>query len=194
MKLKAVLYQIYHLAIHNRFDESKDLLMKTHMSQMIANQPVELQILYNRAYTQIGLAAFRLGRMEEAHDILLEISSNSKHRILLAQSVSKNADKTAEFEAEERKRLIPFHMQINLQVLEAFQLISSMLIEMPRAAQNQKNLGKSNFSKPFRMLIDWYDQRALTIAEESNRDFVVAAARYLNKSEWKKALDTCLEI
>lgn len=85
-------------------------------------------------------------------------------------------------------------MQINLQVLDAFQLIGSMLIEMPRAAQNQKNLGKSNFSKPFKMLIDYYDQRALTIAEESNRDYVVAAARYLNKSEWKKALDSCLEI
>jgi hypothetical protein len=69
-----------------------------------------------------------------------------------------------------------------------------MLIEIPRAATNQKNLGKSNFSKPFKQLIDYYDQRAMTIAEESLKDYVVAAARYLNKSEWKKALDTCLEM
>jgi hypothetical protein len=60
------------------------------------------------------MAAFRLGRTEEAHEILLEISSNAKHRILLAQSVSKIADKTVEFEQEERRRLIPYHMQLNL--------------------------------------------------------------------------------
>lgn len=80
------------------------------------------------------MAAFRLGRTEEAHDILLEIATNGKYRILLAQSISKMVDKTAEFEQEERRRLIPFHMQINLQVLDAFQLICSMLIEIPRAA------------------------------------------------------------
>jgi hypothetical protein len=85
-------------------------------------------------------------------------------------------------------------MQINLQQLQAFQFICSMLIEIPRAAHNQKNLGKSNFSKPFKNLIDYYDARALTIAEESLRDYIVAAARFLNKSEWKRALDTCLEI
>lgn len=108
--MKAVLYQIYHLALHNKFNEARDLLMKTHMSQLITSQQVELQILYNRAYTQIGMAAFRLGRTEEAHEILLEIASNSKHRILLAQTVSKMIEKTAEFEQEERRRLIPFHM------------------------------------------------------------------------------------
>lgn len=134
MKVRAVLYQIYHLALHNSYSEAKDLLMKTHMSQLIVNQPVDLQILYNRAYAQIGMAAFRLGHTEEAHEILLEISSNSKHKILLAQSVSKIADKTVEFEQEERRRLIPYHMQLNLQVLESFQFICSMLIEIPRAA------------------------------------------------------------
>jgi hypothetical protein len=30
------------------------------------------------------MAAFRLGKTEEAHDILLEILGNNKHRILLA--------------------------------------------------------------------------------------------------------------
>jgi translation initiation factor 3 subunit C len=140
------------------------------------------------------MAAFRLGRTEEAHEILLEISSNSKHRILLAQTVSKLAEKTVEFEQEERRRLIPYHMQLNLQVFESLQFICSMLIEIPRAAQNQKNLGKSNFSKPFKALIDYYDQKALTLAEEFNRDYIVAAARYLNKSEWKRALDTILDI
>lgn len=140
------------------------------------------------------MAAFRLGKTEEAHEILLEILANNKHRILLAQSISKMMEKTVEFEQEEKRRLIPYHMQINLQVLEAFQFMSSMLIEIPRAAQNQKSLGRSNFSKPFKQLIEYYDNKALTLAEETVRDYIVAAARFLNNSEWKKALDTVMEI
>ena len=82
------------------------------------------------------MAAFRLGRTDQAYEILLEISAHAKHKILLAQSVSKMIEKTVEFEQEEKRRLIPYHMQINLAVLEAFHFICSMLIEIPKAAQN----------------------------------------------------------
>jgi hypothetical protein len=33
--------QVYHYAQHNLLRESRDLLMKTHMSQVIAMQPIE---------------------------------------------------------------------------------------------------------------------------------------------------------
>jgi len=103
------------------------------------------------------MAAFRLGKIEQAHEILLEICSNNKHRILLAQGVAKMIEKTVEFELEEKRRMQPFHMQINLQVLEAFHFTCSMLIEIPKFAHNQFNLGKSSFSKPFKNLIEYYD-------------------------------------
>jgi translation initiation factor 3 subunit C len=45
-------------------------------------------------------------------------------------------DKTAESEAEEKKRQIPFHFQINIQLLECAHYISSMLLEIPAFAQN----------------------------------------------------------
>ena len=56
------------------------------------------------------MAAFRLGRTEQAYEILLEISAHAKHKILVAQSVSKMVEKTVEFEQEEKRRLIPYHM------------------------------------------------------------------------------------
>lgn len=36
LKIKATLLQVYHLAIHNKFYEAKDLLMKARLSQIIA--------------------------------------------------------------------------------------------------------------------------------------------------------------
>ena len=79
------------------------------MAQVISMQPIDNQILYNRALVQVGLAAFRLGKIRESHDILSDICQNSKHRELLAQKLSTTQDKSQEFEQEEKKRQIPFH-------------------------------------------------------------------------------------
>ena len=95
---------VYNLAIHNHLRQARDTLMKTHLSSLIQSQPVENQILYNRALVQIGLCAFRLGKVKESHEILADICQNSKIRELLAQKISQQQDKTVEFEAEEKKR------------------------------------------------------------------------------------------
>jgi translation initiation factor 3 subunit C len=85
---------------------------------------------------QIGLAAFRLGKIRESHEILADICQNSKHKELLAQRISSTQDKSYELEAEEKKRQIPFHFQININLLEITHFISSMLLEIPQIAEN----------------------------------------------------------
>lgn len=59
LKIKALLLQTYHHAIHNRYFEAHDLLMKTNLSSQIGKQIIANQIYYNRAIVQIGLSAFR---------------------------------------------------------------------------------------------------------------------------------------
>jgi len=73
MKVKAALQQAYHHGLHRRFFEGRDLLLKTHVGESIHLQDIGSQILYNRAVTQIGLAAFRLGMIEDCHEILVDI-------------------------------------------------------------------------------------------------------------------------
>lgn len=60
------------------------------------------------------MAAFRLGLIEESHDILVEVCQNMRLKEILAQGISRILDKPLEFEKEEQKRQIPFHMHINL--------------------------------------------------------------------------------
>ena len=114
MKVKAALQQAFHLGLHRRFYEGRDLLLKTHVGESIHLQDIGSQILYNRAVVQIGLAAFRLGLIEECHEVLVEYVQNSRLREILAQGVSRMLDKPIELEKEELKRQIPFHMHINL--------------------------------------------------------------------------------
>jgi translation initiation factor 3 subunit C len=38
--IKAILLQVYHHAIHNRYREAKDLMLKTHMATLMAKQQI----------------------------------------------------------------------------------------------------------------------------------------------------------
>jgi hypothetical protein len=40
MKVKAILLQCYHHAIHNRYFAAKDLLLKSRIGRVISSQPI----------------------------------------------------------------------------------------------------------------------------------------------------------
>jgi len=103
---------------------------------------------------QVGLAAFRLGKIKESHEILTDICQNSKHKELLAQRISSMQEKSQEFEQEEKKRQIPFHFQINIQLIECVHFISSMLLELTTIAANQFSMSKQSVSKKFKNLLE----------------------------------------
>ena len=69
--------------------------------------------------------------------MLVEIFYSPRFRELLAQGINRHLqEKTVEQEQEEKRRLIPAHMSINLQSLESIHFITSMLLEIPMLSEN----------------------------------------------------------
>lgn len=79
---------------------------------------------------QLGLSAFRCGLFKECHQSLTDIYNTGQIRDLVAQGISRNNDRSSEQEMKEKRRQVPFHMHINLDILECFYLSSAMLIEV----------------------------------------------------------------
>lgn len=110
-----------------------------------------LQILYNRTMVQLGICAFRQGMIRDAHNALLDIQSSGRAKELLGQGLLMRTmqERNQEQEKIEKRRQIPFHMHINLELLECVYLVSAMLLEIPYMAAHEFDARRRMISKQF---------------------------------------------
>jgi translation initiation factor 3 subunit C len=194
LRTRAMLSHIYHYALHDEYYTARDMLLMSHLQDTIGNADVSTQILYNRTVVQVGLCAFRLGLIRESQSTLQEIFATQRVKELLAQGVQaqRYTTLTPEQEKAERQRQLPFHMHINLELLEVVYLVSSMLLEVPLMAQcgaDAELLKKKVVSRTFRRMLDYANRQVFTGPPENKRDHVMQATKALQAGDWQKCVE-----
>ncbi|KAI4835590.1 eukaryotic translation initiation factor 3 subunit C [Plasmodium brasilianum] len=186
-KIRALLQLSYNKSLHDDFLEAKELLNVANVHELALSSDIQTQILYNRNLIQLGLCAFRHGKIYEAHCCLVEICSQNKHRELIAQGIStlKNQEKTVEQERAEKRRLLSFHMHISIELIECVNNICAMLLEVPNLAKNSYESKKDVISRQFRRFLDIYDKQIFNSPPENNKEIIILATKYLQKGNWK---------
>ncbi|KAJ3463959.1 hypothetical protein MRS44_008745 [Fusarium solani] len=161
IRARAMLCQVYFLALHGEYYKARDMI----------------QILYNRTLVQVGLCAFRKGLVYDAQNTLQEICGSGRQKELLAQGVmmQRYNQVSPEQERLEKQRQLPFHMHINLELLECVYLTCSMLLEIPLLAQtgSSPDVKKRVISKTYRRMLEYHERQIFTA---------------LAAGEWKKSI------
>ncbi|KAG9303985.1 hypothetical protein G9A89_005895 [Geosiphon pyriformis] len=190
LRTRSMLCHIYHHALHNRFHMARDMLLMSHLQETIHHADVATQILHNRTMVQVGLCAFREGMIKEAQSCLQEICGTGRMKELLAQGLQlqRYAQLPPEQEKLDRQRQLPFHMHINLELLECAYLTCSMLLEIPSMAAAGLNpeARKKIISKPFRRMLDYNERQVFSGPPENTRDHIMGAAKALARGEWQR--------
>ena len=189
-KGNAVLYSVYYKSIHDDFYGARDMLLMSRISEQTQQLDINMQILFNRTTAQLGLCAFRNGLVNESYSCLIELYGSLKVKELLAQGMQQNRyhDKTAEQEMAEKRRQVPFHLHINLELLEASFLTCAILLEASNMAMyGAIGWNQRQSSKPLRRLLDMYDRQTFLGPPENVRDHMTAACRALATGDWKKS-------
>ena len=192
IKARAMLCQIYFSALHGEYYLARDMMLMSHLQEQIPQFDVATQILYNRTLVQVGLCAFRKGLVYDAQNTLQDICGSGRQKELLAQGVQiqRYNQVSPEQERLERQRQLPFHMHINLELLECVYLTCSMLLEIPLLAHtgSSPDIKKKVISKPYRRMLEYHERQIFTGPPENTRDHVMQASKALAAGEWKKAI------
>lgn len=187
----ALLCHVYYLAVNNQYIAAKELFLESKLYQNIPQADASAQILYNRALVQLGLAAFKQGEIEESHQILSEISNSQRLKELLGQGFIGKYPSQAT--TAEKQKLLPFHMHINLELLECVYMTASLLIEIPAlaaaASSSTKDSKRKGGVKTFKSKLEFHEKQYFTGPPESIKDHLIYASKYLQKGNWSKAYD-----
>eukprot|EP01083_Nonionella_stella_P025708 70822_1 len=196
LKTQALLYRVTHLAIHNRFSEARDLMLMSRLPDTVGRADVATQIVFNRAQAQLALCAFRRGDYSTSQRMLGELYSTQHIKELLAQGVTMNRwqERTPEQELLERKRMLPNHLHISLDLLESAHFLSAMLLEMLNIALYPADTKRYHVSRAFRRLYDNFLETPFHGPPETTRDFIMHASKALSNGDWRKCVDHVMEI
>lgn len=187
---RALLASIYYNSVNNKYEVARNLFLDSKIYSSIHHLDSSLQVQYNRALVQLGLSAFKSGEIEESHQALNEIANSQRLKELLGQGFSSKYPNQAT--TSEKQKLLPFHMHINLELLECVFMTSSLLIEIPAlaAASNSSKDSKRKASiKSFKSKLEFHDRQYFTGPPESTKDHLVHASKYLQKGNWSKAYE-----
>jgi len=193
-RTRTLLCQVYQHSLHGRYATARDLLLMSHLGDVVHGMDISTQILYNRALVRLGLCAFTNELIVEAHAALTELAAGARIKELLAQAVSSQrfGERNPEQERIERRRLVPYHMHINLELVEAVHLFCAMLLELPNLAHNAFDPKRRSqvVSKTFRRFLDHFERQVFNGPPENTRDYIMSAAQMLLDGEWERASDS----
>jgi len=191
LRTRAMLCHIYHHALHDRWYQARDLMLMSHLQDNIQHSDVSTQLLYNRTLVQLGLCGFRQGQVRDAHNALVDIQSSNRAKELLAQGLvpQRQHERSPEQEKIEKRRLLPYHKHINLELLECVYLVSAMLLEIPYMAAHELDVRKRMISKNFHHVLKQSEKQTLTGPPESMREHVVAASKAMKQGDWRRCRD-----
>jgi len=180
------------LCIYNKYFKARDLFKRSNLVEILSIlKDDQLKLMYNRTQVQLGLCAFRKGFYE---DCLLYLNffcqtGTTKLKEFLAQNYNKDNEKNIFFDKDDKRRMTPCIMTINIDEIECSYLIASMILELPNIILLKLGKIKKAISSNFKKYLDSYEKQIFNGPPESNKELILNSASFMIKGDWEKCCE-----
>ncbi|KAG0671989.1 Translation initiation factor 3 subunit c [Maudiozyma exigua] len=188
LRTRAILYCVFFTASNGDFHAAKDMLLSSKVQSNISKSNSSLQILFNRVVVQLGISAFQACLIEECHQVLNELLASAHLKEILGQQPLQRINSNIENREEQ---CIPYHQHINLDLIDVVFMTCSLLIEIPQmtAFYSGIRIKRLPYSqKSIRRVLEHHDKASFQGPPETSRDFVVYAAKAMQKGDWESSI------
>ena len=189
---RATLLLAYHLALHDDYHGARDVLLQAKLSDP-STLSADMRVPSNRVVVQLGLAAFRIGNYSECNAILSDLCSRNPRdiKVLIGQEIihQRHDEHSALKELQSRKRLVPFHRQISLELIDAASLTAAMLLTV--VAEAKKPYERGTRPKHFAKLMSQQNYALLTGPAATFRESVYSAFNAIIRSDVSGTMSLC---
>jgi translation initiation factor 3 subunit C len=166
-------------------------LVSSDLFDLVAVSEISLQIQYNRALAMVGVAAFAAGDVKDCYSLLSDLCTTGRIRELLAQGINRQVqEKTAEADRAERRRLLPYHLHLNIELIESAYYLSSMILEVPHLSRSllQTDGAFSRRLAKYRRQIESYDRQLFSGPPEFAKDAISLAGKAMMNDDVERAV------
>lgn len=189
LRTRAILYRVYFTALNGDFEAAKEMLLSSKVQSNISKSNSSLQVLFNRVVVQLGLSAFKSCLIEECHQVLNELLASAHLKEILGQQPLQRINSNVENREEQ---CIPYHQHINMDLIDVVFMTCSLLIEIPQmtAFYSGIRVKRQPYSqKSIRRVLEHHDKSAFQGPPETSRDFVLYAAKAMQKGDWAASIE-----
>ena len=189
VRTRATLYYVYFTALNGDFQNAKDSLISSNIQTNISKSDSSLQILFNRVVVQLGLSAFQACLITECHQVLNELLASAQIKEILGQQPLQRVSSTID---NREQQCVPYHQHINLDLIDVVFMTCSLLIEIPQMAAVSSGIWVERLlhsQKSIRRLLEHYDRASFQAPPSLSREYVMFAAKAVQKGDWKTAVE-----
>lgn len=196
-KIRAMLCNIYFLCVHNKYNVAKDLFNRSYIYEVIQiMKDDQLKILYNRTLAQLGLCSFRKGNYSDSLLYLHPLchTGTTKLKEYLSQSYNKESEKSIFFDKEDKKRVIPYIMTLNIDEVESTYYLTSMVLDLPNIILYKLGKPHKSFNNVFKKMLDNFEKQIFNGPPETIKELVLYSSSFMTQGDWKKCSDLVMTL
>lgn len=185
--IKSFLAIIYYKSNNNNFNEAYEMFISTNLSEIINNlKDIYIKNLYNRTLISLGLSAFKQCNFEKSNYFLSPLCSLGTHK--LRDNLFQLNERLSYLSKEDKRKVIPYTMTINIDEIETCYYLSSLLINSDKILY--KKIGMKPFDSFFNSQIESFQKQIFNGKPENTKQAILIACQYVLKGDYKKSKET----